>query len=401
MWDFGLLKTTILWLLLSGLALVLRLNDAIQKPGFFRGALLKSLGVVAVVEFAAAFKSFPLWIEIPAQVLAVMCAMVGVVAERDPQHAPVRKLANGYLVVFGVSALIWSASQLIGNWSTLDPGTIVREFLLPIWLTASALLFVYGFAVVAAYQGVFVRMRIRNKHGPLLRQRFAMMLRANGRLGHLRLLSGIGAQRIARTEGFLQAWREVGVLRREARELRAEDDAALRQLVVNGGGIGADDTGQQLGQGEFEVSAASAIVTPLTTSLRLAVEQETLLESAAVESNRTKEDMEALHRRLTHSDTAFEWLGPIDTANLIRLLAHRARSPEEIEMMALPIVMLLAAFQPGPVEELVEKFDRLLMLTGEPANRAMNIADTLTSATQVSAATFNEMLDALIAFYQP
>jgi hypothetical protein len=70
-------------------------------------------------------------------------------------------------------------------------------------------------------------------------------------------------------------------------------------------------------------------------------------------------------------------------------------------MMALPIVMLLAAFQPGPVEELVEKFDRLLRLTGEPANRAMNIADSLTSATQASAATFTGMLDATIAFYQP
>lgn len=147
LWDLGLLKTTILWLLLSGLALVMSLNDAIQKPGFFRRALLKILGVVAVVEFVAAFKSFALWIQIPAQVLAVMFAMVGVVAERDPQHAPVRKLAKGYLVLFGLSALIWSAAQLIGNWSTLDLGTIVRGFLLPIWLTPSALLFVYAFAV--------------------------------------------------------------------------------------------------------------------------------------------------------------------------------------------------------------------------------------------------------------
>jgi hypothetical protein len=106
LWDLGLLKTTILWLLVSGLALVMGLNDAIREPGFFRRALIKTLGVVAVVEFIAALKSFPLWLEIPGQVLAVMFAMVGVVAERDPQHTPVRKLANGYLVLFGVSAVI-------------------------------------------------------------------------------------------------------------------------------------------------------------------------------------------------------------------------------------------------------------------------------------------------------
>lgn len=33
LWDSSLLKTTILWLLLSGLALVMSLSDAIEKPG--------------------------------------------------------------------------------------------------------------------------------------------------------------------------------------------------------------------------------------------------------------------------------------------------------------------------------------------------------------------------------
>jgi hypothetical protein len=75
------------------------------------------------------------------QALAFMFAMVGVVAKRYPQ-APARKLANGYLILFGASALIWSAAHLIANWSTLDQDRIVREFLLPIRLTPVALLFV-------------------------------------------------------------------------------------------------------------------------------------------------------------------------------------------------------------------------------------------------------------------
>ena len=48
-WDASLLKTTILWLVLSGVALVMRLNDAIESPGFFRTAVLQTLGIACAV----------------------------------------------------------------------------------------------------------------------------------------------------------------------------------------------------------------------------------------------------------------------------------------------------------------------------------------------------------------
>lgn len=250
LWDSSLLKTTILWLLLSGFALLIRLNDAIDKPGFFRIALITTVGVAAAVEFLSALKSFPLWLELPAQLLAVLLAGVAVVAAREPKHAPVRKFANGYLVIFGLSALIWSTTHLVAEWSNLELGRIFREFLLPIWLTSVALVYVCGFAVLAAYQGFFRRMRIWNKDGPLLRQRLAVIVRANGRLGRLRLLSGLGIQRIARTRTFRQAWNELRSLEDEARLRIEEEVAAERRLVDNAGVPGTDDAGRQLDQRE-------------------------------------------------------------------------------------------------------------------------------------------------------
>jgi len=251
LWNSDLLKTTILWLLLSGLALVMSLNDAIEKPGFFKGVLIKTLGVAAVVEFLAALKSFPLWLELPTQTLAFLFAGIAVLAEREPEQAPVRKVANGYLIIFGLSAVTWSIAHLIANWSGLDRGRIVLEFLLPIWLTPVALVFVYGFAVVAAYQSFFRRMRIWNKDGPLLRQRLAVVARANGRLGKLRLLAGLGIQRIARTETFRDSWREFGILDDEHHQRISDEAAAKQRLVDNSGAVGTDESGRQLDQREF------------------------------------------------------------------------------------------------------------------------------------------------------
>jgi len=252
LWDSGLLKTTILWFLLSGLVLLMNLNHAIQKPGFFKQTLLKTLGIAALLEFLSALKSFPLWLEIPGQSLAVMFAMIAVVAERDPKHTPVRKLANGYLVTFGFAAVIWSVTHLIRDWSVHNYERLVGELLLPIWLTPVALVFVYWFAIYAAYQGSFLRMRIWNRNRRLLKQRLAMALRAHVRLGYLRHLSGLGAQRIARASTFREAWREVGALRKEARERAAEGATAKQRLIDNAGLVGSDESGQQLDQREFE-----------------------------------------------------------------------------------------------------------------------------------------------------
>ena len=382
LWDVELLGTTILWLLLSGFGLVMSLGEAIKHRGFFRRAAVNSLGVVVIVEFVASLESFSLWIEIPGQGLAVLCAMMAVVPGTDPPQQVVRKLANGYLVLYGVSALIWGLRHLVLNWSTLDHGAIARDFLLPMWLTPLALLYVYGFALVAAYQTAFQRMRYWNEQGSLLRQRLAMLLRANGRLGSLRLLSRKGEYRVARASSFFQAWREVGALEKEAKEEEAEAEATSEGI-------------------EFEDAVVPGIFAPFTTGLRLAVELNAILDSAARDLSRTREELEAVHDRLRRSHEAFQWLGPIETAKLIQLLAHRGRDLEEIEMMALPIAMLLAVFQPEPLDELVARFDRLLIVAGEPAASAMDVADILTADAKSAGATFKEVVDARISLHGP
>lgn len=388
LWESSLLKETILWFLISGLALVMNLNGAIREPGFFRRSLIRTLSFVAIVEFLVALKSFPLWLEIPSQALAVMFAMVASFGARDPEQALVRKLANGYLALYGASVVIWSIAHLLRNWSQLDQAAIIREVLLPLWLTPLALLFVYVFAVVAAYQNLFLQMRIWEKHAPLLRQRTATMVRANGRLGYLRLLSAVGANRVAKTGGFLPAWREVGMLRAEASE-REMKKVASNSVVP----------APARQESEFENPLVPAVAAPLNASLRLALEQKSFLESAALELRRPLGAVEELLQRLQASHEAMQVLGPIDTARLIYLLARRDRTMQEIEAMALPIAMLLVVSQVPSLEELVKKFDSLLRLADEPADRAMGVADTLTAATQASTTTFSEMLDALIAAY--
>lgn len=89
-------------------------------------------------------------------------------------------------------------------------------------------------------------------------------------------------------------------------------------------------------------------------------------------------------------------LGPRLRARLVRSLADRNRSPEEIEAMGVPIGMLYFIGVPRSIDWLVERFDSILRLYDEEPQDSMKVADTITASSQQSAATLEETIEALV-----
>lgn len=129
-------------------------------------------------------------------------------------------------------------------------------------------------------------------------------------------------------------------------------------------------------------------------SVRLAMRKESLLVSAAIAAGVDRDTTFELHGRLKGSHRVFQQIGQIELARLLGLLAQRARTPAEMQQMALPIAMLWVV-QECDLAWLVEHFDRLLRLYGKPAGNAMQVADKLTVATQRSAASFVEVVEGM------
>ena len=140
---------------------------------------------------------------------------------------------------------------MIDDWSLIDRGLLFREFLLPIWLTPFALLFVFGFAVVAAYEKAFVRMWLGDEsHSSLARQRLALVLRSGLSLSHLRLVAG-REMWIGNAAGFRETWSRIGEVKQASRERAMAEAAVARRLIENAGRTGVDRDGRQLDRREF------------------------------------------------------------------------------------------------------------------------------------------------------
>jgi hypothetical protein len=147
----------------------------------------------------------------------------------------------------------------------------------------------------------------------------------------------------------------------------------------------------------FALLAVVNLIAILTWSCVLALRVEEKLRYAATEAGESVAGMKQLAKRLRRQ-AGLKAIEPVEQAELIKLLAERARSITEIEGMA-PAIGSLALLHGAPLPWLVEHFDRLLRVADEPAEKAMEAAATVSASTQQAAASFTEMLEAMIAVY--
>ena len=143
------------------------------------------------------------------------------------------------------------------------------------------------------------------------------------------------------------------------------------------------------------IAIVVSIVAVTAWSIVLAIKKQSILVGAAVQGNGvSREDAEEIWQWMGR-EKSFAALSPLTRAELIRALAAKARKPEEIRAMSAPIAQLGLIFN-CDTNWLAPRFDQLLRLYGHDASEATEVADTLTSSTQLAAASFEEMVEAML-----
>jgi hypothetical protein len=152
----------------------------------------------------------------------------------------------------------------------------------------------------------------------------------------------------------------------------------------------------KLGIFGFILFVVVSVVAFLAWSIKLAMDQQSILTSAVINNRQSVElqEVEALNRRLRRLD-AFKAVGPLVQARLIERLSQQGRSLMEIEAMA-PIVAKLGQIYRTDIVALAPRFDRLLRLYGKEPADSEEVANQLVAATKVSAITFAEMVGGML-----
>lgn len=138
-----------------------------------------------------------------------------------------------------------------------------------------------------------------------------------------------------------------------------------------------------------------SLVALIAWSVVLAIKKQSILVSAAVQgAHVSREEAEEIWQWMG-GEKSFAALSPLKRAELIKVLAERAREPAEIKAMAIPVAQLSLIFGCDPIW-LAPRFDQLLRLDGKDAGKAIELADTLTTSTQLAPISFEEMVEAML-----
>ena len=159
-WNASLTKDTGFWILGSAFVLLMNVNNATQDDHHFKKILIDNLKLILVLEFIITLYSFNFWIEMLFVPVMFLIVTMGAVAEIKKEYLPVKKLIDYILSFIGIFLIIFAISKVIGDYQGFLTANNLRSFVLPPLMTLAYIPFLYIFALIMAYEMLFVRLDI-------------------------------------------------------------------------------------------------------------------------------------------------------------------------------------------------------------------------------------------------
>jgi hypothetical protein len=158
-WRLDLLKNTIIWLLFSGLALAI---SGITGSGVvdWRRFIRDQVKAVLLVEYVVNTYTFALWIELLLVPLLTGVVLLDAVAKIDKKTALVGKLTTALLAFLGIGVLIFACHKALSVREGVNVVAAVRQIALAPILSVLLFPLVYVFALLSAYEQLFLRLKL-------------------------------------------------------------------------------------------------------------------------------------------------------------------------------------------------------------------------------------------------
>lgn len=258
-WNSDLATDSAFWVIGSGFVLLFNFDRATKSDHYFRQTLGAILGLTILVELLLEISILPLPVELALVPITTLLVGVEVVAAREEQNQRVAGCAKGLLTVLGLGLLTVGLVRAATDFAALDLAHLGRQALLPIWMTAGLLPFVYLLALYAKYESVGNMIDWRSKQG--WRQRTIVKLAVVREYGvkarSLGQFTNPAAMKVAEANSWREARETIRAHRSQLSEKEADERAAAARLEEFAGVEGVDEDGSQLDRREFEQTCAA------------------------------------------------------------------------------------------------------------------------------------------------
>jgi hypothetical protein len=210
LWTGSLVTDTAIWFLTAGIVLFFGVSDASRHRHHFRRKARETLSSTALIQGYVSLATLPFWSEFALQPLFFVAGGLAAISATRREDRVGKQFAVVALVVLGVAYLINATVAIASRWNVTDKFDLVRQLLLPVWLTVGLLPFVYALALYAAYGRAFLDLRLMQAfvEDPYPHSRVALLLGFNVHLDGLGYFASPWPQRLLTATSF-EAARDV------------------------------------------------------------------------------------------------------------------------------------------------------------------------------------------------
>ncbi len=159
-WDISLTKDIVFWIFCSAVVLLMDVNKATQDDHYFKNILNDNLKLIIFLEFVIVLYSFNFWVEMIFVPVMFFIVAMGAVAEIKKGNLPVKKIIDFILSSIGIFLIIFTIFQITSDYQNFATLNNLRSFVLPPLMTLAYMPFLYIFALIMAYETLFVRLDI-------------------------------------------------------------------------------------------------------------------------------------------------------------------------------------------------------------------------------------------------
>jgi len=160
--DISLLKDTILWYILSAIALC---NQAVTESNnfsYFKNIIKDNFKIMLLLEFIVNFYTFNIIIEIILVPIVTLIALSATFADGKEEYKSAKKLLDVILIIFGLFIVFNSIYLIISQWNGFTNINTLESFFTPIIYTLAFIPFAYILKLISEYEIAFIKLSLKN-----------------------------------------------------------------------------------------------------------------------------------------------------------------------------------------------------------------------------------------------
>jgi len=250
-WRTALTKDTIVWAVTGGLASIAGFTEA-AKPGYFRRAVLKAVGVVVLLEYLTILATFRLWVELVLQPVLLLVSVAPIVAREPRQRTSWQRASTWFFAILMLAIVGHTARTILASRAAMDWALFALQAIWPMALALWVLILVFGLAVVSSYERAFHRLELsRSEPASGWKPKLGLVLALGLKLRWVHEAAKGRTLHVARAESVRSAYQAAGSFKAERIAEKKREDAYKADLARYAGSAELDERGRPRDKREF------------------------------------------------------------------------------------------------------------------------------------------------------